>query len=90
MLKKNKINPCDLLFTDQFESRFPGQVFTGRGTRVTSQAYKCGTIFFDAATGRVKSYCQSSFTAEETIQSKAIQKYKGITIFFDAATGRVK
>ena len=72
VLKRNKLNPGDLVFTDQFESRLPGQVFTGRGTRVTSQTYKGGTIFCDAATGRIKSYCQSSFTAEETIQSKLL------------------
>ena len=70
VLKKNKLEPGDLVFTDQFESRIPGMVFSDRGTRVTVNTYKGGTLFVDAATTRVKTFCQSSFTAEETIQSK--------------------
>ena len=84
ILKKNKLEPGDLVFTDQFESRIPGMVFSDRGTKVTVHTYKGGTLFVDAATCRIKAFCQSSFTAEETIQSKLTfekQSYgEGVTI----------
>ena len=69
-LKRGKVEPGDLVFTDQFESRFPGRVFGQRGSKITAQKYKGGTVFCDAATRRVKISPQISFTANETISSK--------------------
>ena len=40
------------------------------GNRVTSQVYKGGTIFCDAASSKIIVHRQVSFTAEETIISK--------------------
>ena len=70
ILKRDKLRPGELVFLDQFESRLPGRVFNNRGGQVHSQRYKGGSLFCDAATGRVKVYFQSSFTAEETLQTK--------------------
>ena len=70
ILTKDKLDPGSLVFTDQFESRLPCRVFTSRGSQVSSQKYKGGTLFCDAASSKVSIYMQSSFTVEETIQSK--------------------
>ena len=70
VLKKEKLEPGDLIFVDQFESRLPGQVFSPRGSKITSQKYKGGSIYCDAATGWTKVYMQDSFTAEETVETK--------------------
>ena len=59
ILKKNKLEPGDLVFTDQFESRIPGMVFSDRGTNVTVYTYKGGTLFVDSDTCRIKGICQS-------------------------------
>jgi hypothetical protein len=69
-LKRNKLEPGELVFSDQYESRLPGRVFGNRGSRINSQKYKGGTLFCDAASSRVSIYNQISFTAEETITSK--------------------
>ena len=61
-----------MIFTDQLESRLPEQLFSDRGTRVSAHNYKGGSIYVDAATKIIKSYFQSSFTAEETIQTKLL------------------
>ena len=67
ILKKEKLKPGELILLDQFESRFPGRVFDERGGQVHNQKFKGGFLYCDAATGRVKVYYQSSFTAEETL-----------------------
>ena len=70
MLKKDKLEPGDLVFVDQFESQVPSQIFSPRGSKIHSRKYKGGTVYYDAATGRMKVYLQDSFTAEETAQTK--------------------
>ena len=64
---------------DQFESRLPGRVFNERGGQVHSQKFKGGSLYCDAATGRVKVYYQSSFTAEETLQTKLQFEKEAVT-----------
>ena len=55
---------------DQFESWLPGSVLDERGGQVHNQKFKEGSLYCDAATGRIKVYFQSSFTAKETLQTK--------------------
>jgi hypothetical protein len=69
-LKNDKLNPGDLVFTDQFESRLPGRVFSLRGNAVTSKRYKGGIVFIDAASGAVRVYMCEGFTAAEAVQAK--------------------
>ena len=69
-LKKDQLNPGDLVFSDQYESRLPGRVFNGRGSSIDSQKYCGGTLFCDAATGKMFIQHQISLTAMETIESK--------------------
>jgi hypothetical protein len=70
VLKQDKLEPGDLVFTDQFESRLPGRVFNARGASTSSHKYKGGTVFCDAATGHIRVYFQVAFTAQETLESK--------------------
>ena len=70
ILKKEKLKPGELVILDQFESCLPGSILDERGGQVHNQKFKGGSLYCDAATGRVKVYYQSSFTAEETLQTK--------------------
>ena len=60
------------MFLDQFESRVPGRIFNNKGGQVHAHKYKGGSLYCDVATGRVKIYFQSSFTAEETVWTKIL------------------
>ena len=71
-LKTNKLEPGDLIFSDQFESRLPGRVFGHWGSHFSSQKYRGGTIFYDAASGFIFTKSQSTLTAMETIESKVL------------------
>ena len=62
--------PGDLVFSDQYESRLPGKVFTYKGSGLKTLTYKGGTVFCDSASGYISQYCQSSFTSDETVISK--------------------
>jgi hypothetical protein len=70
VLKKDKLDPGDLVFSDQYESYLPGRVFNARGASVSSQKIRGGTLFADAATGFISVHHQVSLTAVETITSK--------------------
>ena len=48
-LKRNMLEPGDLIFSDQYESREEGKVFTYRGATLQSESFKGGTIFCDAS-----------------------------------------
>jgi hypothetical protein len=69
-LKRNNLEPRKLVLLDQYESQPPGGVFGNSGSKITSQKYKGGTLFCDAASSLVSIYNQISFTAEETITSQ--------------------
>ena len=69
-LSKNKLEPGQLVFMDQYESRVPGRAFTSKGLATSSLTYKGGTLFYDAASGYIVVSHQASSTAAETIESK--------------------
>ncbi len=69
-LKLNKLEPGDLVFSDQYESRLEGRNFTARGHSLSSQKYRGGTLFCDAASGKVSVIHQVGLTGTETVQAK--------------------
>ena len=69
-LKKEMLEPGDLVFSDQYESRLEGKIFTYKGASIKSDTYKGGTLYCDAASGYMYVHHQTSFTAEETVLSK--------------------
>ena len=68
-LTKNKLEPGQLVFADQYESRQPGRAFTTKGLS-SSAFFSGGTLFVDAASNYVYVSHQKGATASETIQSK--------------------
>jgi hypothetical protein len=68
-LTKNKLEPGQLVFADQYESRQPGRAFTTKGMSSSSH-FTGGTLFVDAASNYVYVSHQMGSTANETIQSK--------------------
>jgi Reverse transcriptase (RNA-dependent DNA polymerase) len=68
--KADKLEPGDLIFSDQYESRVPGKVFGKRGAAISSNSYCGGTIFVDAASGRIFNRHQVSLNAHETVETK--------------------
>ncbi len=69
-LKTDKLDPGQLIFSDQYTSRVPGRAFTSKGKSSSDLQYTGGTIFCDAASGFVFAMHQVGLTAEETIRSK--------------------
>ena len=69
-LKTNKLEPGQLVFSDQYESRVPGKVFGRRGAAITKNQYCGGTLFCDAASKRISVHHQISLGAHETVMSK--------------------
>ena len=63
------MEPGDLVFADQYESRQPGRAFTTKGLSSSSH-FRGGTLFVDAASHYVFVSHQMGSTATETIQSK--------------------
>ena len=68
--KADKLEPGDLIFSDQYESRVPGKVFGKQGAAISSNSYCGGTLFVDAATGRIFNRHQVSLNAHETVEAK--------------------
>jgi hypothetical protein len=68
--KAEKLEPGDLIFSDQYESRIGGKIFNTCGRGTSSNEYTGGTLFCDAATGRIFVKHQVSLNAHETIESK--------------------
>ena len=69
-LTKDKLEPGQLVFSDQYESRLPGWAFTSKGLVSSSLKYGEGTLFIDAASGYIHVSHQVGHTAAETIESK--------------------
>ena len=69
-IKVNQLDPGDLIFSDQYESRLKGRHFTARGHSLLTQKYHGGTLFCDAASVNVIVICQMVLTGTETVQSK--------------------
>ena len=57
-------------FSDQYESRVEGRVFSQRGYNLSTFKYIGGTLFCDAASKTIFVYNQVSLNAQETISSK--------------------
>jgi hypothetical protein len=70
ILKRDKLQPGDLVFSDQYESRVPGRVFGLQGAHISSQKYCGGTLFMDAASGYIAIQHQQHLTAFESIRAK--------------------
>jgi hypothetical protein len=70
VLSMNKLAPGDLIFSDQYESPLLGRQFSARGNDVTSQKFRGGTIFCDAASGKLTAVHQVGLTGTETVQAK--------------------
>ena len=47
VLKADKLQPGELVFSDQYESRLPGLVFGRRGASISAHKYCGGTLFCD-------------------------------------------
>jgi hypothetical protein len=69
-LKMDKLEPGDLVFSDQYESRLEGRQFTSRGHSLSSQKFRGGTLFCDAASGKISVIHQVGLTGTETVQAK--------------------
>jgi hypothetical protein len=69
-LKMNKLEPGDLVFSDQYESPLLGRQFSARGNDLTTQKYCGGTIFCDAASAKLTVVHQVGLTGTETVQAK--------------------
>jgi Reverse transcriptase (RNA-dependent DNA polymerase) len=79
ILKRDKLGPGDLIFSDQYESRTPGRVFGLRGAHISSQKYCGGTLFTDAATGYIVVQHQQRLTADESIRAKLAFEREALT-----------
>ena len=80
ILKADKLEPGDLVFSDQFVSSLPGKVFGKRGASISSNSYSGGTLFCDAASKKIFVNCQVSLGAYETIESKLMFERDAQTI----------
>jgi hypothetical protein len=69
-LKRDKLEPGDLIFSDQYESRLEGKVFGHRGRSISSQGYCGGTLFCDAASSFIQITNQVSLSGSETVAAK--------------------
>jgi hypothetical protein len=70
VLKMNKLEPGDLMFSDQYESPLLGRQFSARGNDLTTQKYRGGTIFCDSASAKLTVVHQVGLTGTETVQAK--------------------
>jgi hypothetical protein len=70
VLKMNRLEPGDLVFSDQYESPLLGRQFSARGNNLTTQKFRGGTIFCDAADGKLTVIHQVGLTGTETVQAK--------------------
>ena len=65
-----KLQPGDLVFSDQYKSPLEGRQFSARGNDVSTQKYRGGTLFCDAASGKILVVHQVGLTGTETVQAK--------------------
>ena len=81
-LTKDKLEPGQLIFADQYESRAPGRAFTTKGLS-SSQTFNGGTLFIDAASNFIYVSHQVGATAAETIASKTKFEREALTCGVD-------
>jgi len=69
-LKRDVLQPGQLVATDQYACKLRGRLLNSRGSTPEHEKYGGGTIFVDIATGKVSVHHQVSLGASETIQAK--------------------
>jgi hypothetical protein len=70
VLKMNQLAPGDLVFSNQYESPLLGRQFSACGNDLTTQQFRGGTIFCDAASAKLTVVHQVGLTGTETVQAK--------------------
>ena len=65
-----KLQPGDLVFSNQYESPLEGCQFSARRNDVSTHNYRGGTLFCDAASGKISVIHQVGLTGTETAQLK--------------------
>ena len=70
ILKLDKYEPGNKVFTDQFNVHTPGRQLTGYGCESTNHSLYSGTLFTNAASNYVYVECQSSMGAGKTVMGK--------------------
>lgn len=71
ILKAGKLNPGDLVFSDQCVLSLEGQNFANQGQMLRRQSFKGGTVFCDAAPSFLFIPDQQGFTDHEATQLKS-------------------
>jgi transposase InsO family protein len=69
-ITKNNLSPGDLVSMDHIVIRQAGRRFESRDRESEDKMFHGGTIFVDAASGRIKVKFQRGLSAPETLQSK--------------------
>jgi len=69
-LKKNVLQPGQVIFSNQYQTNVPSKPMKNKDGTGTTQLYKGGTIFCDAASGYVHVEHQVGLTSYEMIASK--------------------
>jgi hypothetical protein len=70
VLKKEKLEPGDLDVSDQYESPLLGRQFSARGKDVSTQQFRGGNIFCDAASSKLHVVHQVGLTGTKSVQPK--------------------
>jgi hypothetical protein len=65
-----RLQPGDLIFSDQYESCTPGRIFGLRSAHISSQKYCRGSLFIDAASGYIGIQHQLNLSAGESVCAK--------------------
>jgi hypothetical protein len=68
-LSKGKLQPGDLIFSDQYESSLGGRIYTDKGHPNHAFKYRGGTLFCDASSGYIYIANQITLSSTETISS---------------------
>ena len=69
ILKQDKLNPGDLVFSHPYVCSTPGKHSNEKGQLCSTKGYKGDTVFCDAGTGYIIIYHQQTFRLAETLQS---------------------
>lgn len=72
VVSAGNLQPGDQIHVDNYESSIRGRLSHTKGKEKRHEQYCGGTIFYDAASGLIKVYHQSSLDAESTLVSKRL------------------
>ena len=70
-MKKNDLVPGNIV-TDQYECTIKGRLPYTRGKEDPKEMHSRGTLFFDHASGYIKTFNQVSLGASDTVRSKEL------------------